>query len=354
MYSTKQTAEVLPEMKELQPLLTPFQEPSLKQSIWQLCTSLLPYLLLWYLMVRSLAVSYWLTLALMVPAAGFLARIFIIFHDCGHNSFFASTKDNKIVGSILGLLVFTPGEQWWHSHAIHHATASNLDKRGVGDVKTLTVQEYLNSSRIERLKYRLFRFPPIMFLLGPFYMFIIMQRFALPRFGKKETNSVIYANIALAAIAIAMSFLIGWKAYLFIQIPLMSLAGAFGIWLFYVQHQFEYMYWDHNDQWSYVASALKGASYYKLPRLLKWFSGNIGFHHIHHLSPRIPNYYLDQCYAKNPLLQKWGRKITLWSSFKCMKYSLWDEVQRKMIGFGDLKAYQTVPVRATTKRSYNK
>ena len=336
MDSSKQTSEVLPEMKELQPLLTPYQGSSLRQCIWQLCTSLLPYLLLWVLMVRSLAISYWLTLALMIPAAGFLTKTFIIFHDCGHNSFFASTKANKIIGAICGLMVFTPGEQWWHAHAIHHATASDLDRRGIGDVKTLTVQEYLNSSWFERLKYRLFRFPPIMFLLGPIYMFLIVNRFTVPRFGKKETDSVIYTNIILAVLVTGLCFLIGWKAFLLIQLPLLTLAGAFGIWLFFVQHQFEYMYWDHNDQWSYVASALKGASYYQLPRILQWFSGNIGFHHIHHLSARIPNYNLEKCHRAEPLFQT-VKPVTLFSSFKSLTFRLWDERRGKLISFRDLK-----------------
>jgi omega-6 fatty acid desaturase (delta-12 desaturase) len=336
----------LPGMAEIQPLLSPFQKSDLWRSLWQLATSLLPFLALWYLMILSISISYWITLALMIPAAGFLTRIFIIFHDCGHNSFFKSTKANKIVGAFLGLFTLTPAEHWWHAHAIHHATSSNLDKRGIGDVTTLTVEEYLNRPWFSRLQYRLFRFPPIMFLLGPFFMFFIMQRFAIPRFGKKETASVIYTNIILAIIFIGMSILIGWKTFLMIEVPLTMLGGALGIWLFYVQHQFEYMYWDHSNQWNYVASALLGASYYRLPKVLQWFTGNIGFHHVHHLSPRIPSYFLDKAYNKIPLLQEWARKIDLLPSLKCMKYALWDEINRKMVGFGETKAYQPVMVKA--------
>jgi omega-6 fatty acid desaturase (delta-12 desaturase) len=325
----------LPTISQLKPLISKFQNPEWGPALIQLASSLLPYMALWALMVVSLRYSYVLTLALAIPAAGFLVRIFIIFHDCGHNSFFPSNKANKTIGFWLGVLVFTPGEQWWHSHAIHHATSSNLDRRGVGDVQTLTVEEYRSLPALKRLGYRLFRHPLVMFILGPIWMFLISHRLPSPRFGQKETLSVIYHNLALLAMIAGISQVISWRSYLMIQLPVIWLAGMAGIWLFYLQHQFERVYWSRNDQWNYVSSALLGASFYKLPRLLKWFSGNIGYHHIHHLSPRIPSYQLDRCYESNPLLQEMARKITLRSGFQNTRLALWDENQQRMVSFSE-------------------
>jgi omega-6 fatty acid desaturase (delta-12 desaturase) len=325
--------EPLPSMAELNRVLAPYQQSDLRHSLIQLANTLIPYFILWYLMVRSLAVSYALTLALIVVAAMFLVRIFIFFHDCGHNSFFPSKRLNKLVGFWLGVLVFTPGEQWWHSHAIHHATSGNLDKRGTGDVTTLTLEEWIKTTWSNRLGYSFFRNPLVMFGLGPLYMFLIMHRLTVPRYGKKETMSVIWANLAILAIAVGMSLLIGWKAYLMIQLPVMWLAGAMGIWMFYVQHQFEETYWERDPEWNYVASALLGASFYKLPGIFQWFTGNIGYHHIHHLSPRIPNYYLDKAHENSPLIQKWARRIDFGGSVQATRMKLWDEPIRKMSGF---------------------
>jgi omega-6 fatty acid desaturase (delta-12 desaturase) len=320
-------------MGELNRILAPYQRADTRRSVAQLANTLIPYFGLWYLMVRSLEVSYWLTLALSVIAALFLVRVFIFFHDCGHNSFFPSKKLNKIAGFWLGVLVFTPGEQWWHSHAIHHASSGNLDKRGTGDVATMTLEEYLEAEWVGRLGYRAFRNPLVMFGLGPVYMFLLLHRFAKPYYGKKETMSVVWANLALIGIAGIMSLLIGWQAYLMIQIPVMWMAGAFGIWLFYVQHQFEETYWERDPEWNYVASALLGASFYKLPGLLQWFSGNIGYHHIHHLSPRVPNYFLDQAHENSPLIQKWARRIDFGAGWRTARMKVWDEPIRRLRGF---------------------
>ncbi|NPV75010.1 MAG: fatty acid desaturase [Anaerolineae bacterium] len=325
--------EPLPKMAELNKLLVPYQKSSVRRSILQLVNTLIPYFLLWYLMWLSLRVSYALTLALAVLAAGFLVRVFIFFHDCGHNSFFPSTQWNRRVGFWLGVLVFTPGEHWWHSHAIHHATSGNLDKRGVGDVTTLTVDEYHENRWFGRLGYRLFRNPLVMFLLGPIYMFLLMHRLPLPRYGKKETASVIWTNLAILALAVLLSLLMGFKAYVMIQLPVIWLGGAAGIWLFYIQHQFEDSYWEREGQWDYVASALLGASYYQLPRLLQWFSGSIGFHHVHHLSPRIPNYNLEPAHENIPVIKKWARVIRLGESLSATRLKLWDEPLKKMVGF---------------------
>lgn len=323
----------LPSMAELNKLLAPYQKADTRHSLIQLANTLIPYFALWYLMIRSIEISYALTLGLAVIAALFLVRVFIFFHDCGHNSFFPSTKLNKQVGFWLGVLVFTPGEQWWHSHAIHHATSGNLDKRGTGDVQTLTLEEYLEAKWSSRLGYAFFRNPFVMFGLGPIFMFILMHRFPIPRYGKKETMSVIWANLAIAAIATVMSLLVGFKTYVMIQLPIMWIAGAFGIWLFYIQHQFEETYWERDPEWNYVASALPGASFYKLPGLLQWFSGNIGYHHIHHLSPRIPNYRLDQAHDNSPLIQKWARQIDFGEGWRALRLRVWDEPIRRMRGF---------------------
>lgn len=315
-----------------------YQKPDSLRSTWQLINSIGPYLILWYLMYRSLAISYWLTLALAIVAAGFLVRVFIIFHDCGHGSFFKSRKVNDIVGFITGVMTFTPHYQWWHRHAIHHATAGDLDRRGVGDVWTMTIDEYLDSSRWKQIGYRLYRNPLIMFGLGSGLVFLIMNRFVPKGIQKRERNSIIWTDLALIGILVIAIFTIGIKAYLLIQVPVMWIAAVLGVWLFYVQHQFEDVYWVRHEDWDYVKAALEGSSFYKLPKILQWFSGNIGFHHIHHLSPRIPNYYLEPCHKENAIFQI--KPITLLSSLKSLTFRLWDEKNNQLVGFRALKFYQ--------------
>ena len=324
-------AEPLPSMKELNQVLAPYQKASVAKSLVQLANTLVPYIVLWVLMVYALKVSYLLTLGLAVIAAGFLVRIFIFFHDCGHNSFLPSKTWNKRLGFWLGVLTFTASEHWWHSHAIHHATSGNLDKRGHGDVTTLTLEEYLTARWEKRLGYRVFRHPLVMFGIGPVVMFIIMHRLPLPYYGRKETLNVLWANLAILAVGTAISLVIGWQAYLLIQIPVIWMAGAFGIWLFYVQHQFEETYWERDEEWNYVASALLGASFYRLPKVLQWFSGNIGYHHIHHLSPRIPNYQLDNAHDNSPLIQKFARRIDLFEGLRTLRLRVWNEPIRRMV-----------------------
>lgn len=293
----------LPRIQDLRSTLAPYSRASTPVALRQMLTTLLLYGLGWAAMFLSLRVGYWLTLLLAVPTAGMMVRIFIFFHDCGHNSFLPSTRWNRILGFWLGVLVFTPGEQWWRAHAIHHATSSNLDKRGTGDVTTLTVAEYRRLSGWGKLGYRLFRHPLVMFGLGPFWMFLIQHRLPLPRLGKKETLSVIYANLAITALAAGISALIGFQNYILIQLPVLWLGGMAGIWMFYIQHQFDSVYWAPDEEWSYLASAFEGASYYRLPRVLQWFTGNIGFHHIHHFSPLVPNYQLDRAYASSEIFR---------------------------------------------------
>lgn len=312
-----------------------YQSPDLRRSLWQIVNTFVPYIVLWVLMVRSLEVSYWLTLALAVPAAGFLVRIFIFFHDCGHGSFFKSGRANDIFGIITGILTFTPYYSWRHAHALHHATAGDLDRRGVGDIWTMTVREYRAASLWKRFAYRVFRFPPFTFLIGPTVVFLILQRFPSGEKAPRERMSIWATDLALLGVAALMSALIGLEAYVLIQIPVMVLAGMAGVWLFYVQHQFEETYWERHENWDFAAAALQGASYYQLPRVLQWFSGNIGFHHIHHLSPKIPNYKLQICFDASPIFQQ-IKPVTILSSLRSLGLHLWDEERRRLVGFGRL------------------
>jgi omega-6 fatty acid desaturase (delta-12 desaturase) len=312
------------------------QEPVLRKSIWQVLNTFIPYLCLCGVMVWTLRISYWLTLAVAVVAAGFMVRVFIIFHDCGHGSFFKSQRANDLLGFVAGVLTFTPYHQWRHKHALHHATSGDLDRRGTGDIWTLTVREYLEASRWKRLAYRLFRNPLALFVVAPMYLFLIHQRFPSSGVGRRERRGVHWTNGALLAIAILMSLTIGVKAYLLIQLPVMMITGTVGLWLFYVQHQFDGVYWERRKDWGFAKAALKGSSFYKLPRFLQWFTGSIGFHHIHHLSPGIPNYNLEKCHGENPMFQE-ARAITLWASMKSMSFRLWDEQRKKLVGYCGLR-----------------
>jgi len=320
--------------KHWRKLVARFQVSSARRALWQLINSVIPYVLLWIGMVYALAVSYWLMLPIAILASGFLVRIFIIFHDCGHESFFRTRRANHLTGAVTGLLTLTPYLHWrWH-HALHHRTAGNLDTRGVGDIWTLTVEEYLESSRWKRLGYRLARNPLILFIVVPFFIFILAQRLHSGIAPPRERRSVHLTNLAIALAALSVSALIGLKAFLLIQLTVSTIAGGAGIWLFYVQHQFEGAYWQRANKWTYTAAALEGSSFYKLPRILQWFSGNIGFHHVHHLSPRIPNYNLQRCHEANSLsLFRRITPITLLASLKSLTFRLWDETRQMYVGF---------------------
>jgi acyl-lipid omega-6 desaturase (Delta-12 desaturase) len=317
-----------------------FQTPSLGRAVWQLINSVVPYVLLWIGMVYALSVSYWVMLPLAILAAGFLVRIFIIFHDCGHGSFFKSKRANNAVGIVAGLLNLTPYRYWRWQHALHHGTAGDLDRRGSGDIWTLTVQEYLRGTRWKRFAYRLARNPFVLFVVAPLYIFVVHHRFAASTAPKRERRSVRHTNWALLGIMLAMSALIGLKALLIIPLSVSAFAGAAGLWLFYVQHQFEGAYWARSDDWNYTAAALQGSSFYKLPRILQWFTGNIGFHHIHHLSPRIPNYHLQRCHDADPFFET-IKPVTLFGSLKSLTFRLWDEQRNAFVGFRKLD--QDVP-----------
>ncbi len=313
-----------------------YQKPSPLRAVWQIVNTLVPYGSIWYLMYLSLAVSWWLTLPLAVLAGAFLVRIFIIFHDCGHGSFFKSRLANDILGFITGVLTLTPYYHWRWEHSIHHANAGHLDKRGTGDVWTLTVQEYLEASRWKKFSYRLARNPIILFIIAPLLLFIIRQRFPTSQANRRERHSVYWMNLAILGMSVGLALAFGWKVYLLIHLIVAGVAGGAGVWLFYVQHQFEDVYWERGENWDFTAAALQGSSFYKLPKILQWFSGNIGFHHIHHLSPRIPNYNLERCHDADPLFQQ-VKPITLLASLRSFTFRLWDERRRKLVGYGVLK-----------------
>jgi omega-6 fatty acid desaturase (delta-12 desaturase) len=313
-----------------------YQKPSTWRALWQIIDTIVPYALCWYLIYLCLAISWWLVLPLAVLAGALLVRVFIIFHDCGHGSFFRSRTANDLVGFLAGILTFTPYYHWRWEHAIHHSNAGDLDKRGTGDVWTMTVQEYLESSRWKKFAYRLARNPVVLFVIAPLFLFVIRQRVPSSKASQRERHSVHAMNAAILAMAAALSLVFGIKAYVLIQLTILMVAGGAGVWMFYVQHQFEDVYWERGEDWSFVAAALQGSSFYKLPRILQWFSGNIGFHHIHHLSPRIPNYHLEKCHQADPLFQA-VKPITLFSSLKSFTFRLWDEKSRKLVGYGHLR-----------------
>jgi omega-6 fatty acid desaturase (delta-12 desaturase) len=320
-------------------MVAKYQQADVWRSLWQVANTLIPYFLLWYLMYLSLNVSYWLTLGLSILTAGFMVRTFIIFHDCGHGSFFKSKKANDILGNITGILTFTPYAHWTREHAVHHATAGNLDKRGTGDVLTLTVQEYLGLPWWRKAAYRIMRNPLILLTVGSFGVFVFSHRFWGPKAGKRERSSVLWTNLALAILIGGAIWLVGWKAYLLMQIPVLFLGTSAGVWLFYVQHQFEGVYWERHEKWDFFKACMQGCSYYKLPAVLQWFTGNIGYHHIHHLSPRIPNYKLEQCYRDNPALQI--QPLTLLASLKSLRLRIYDESIRQLTGWNILNRRST-------------
>lgn len=319
-------------LAEWRKVVEEFQKPHALRASWQLVNTVGAYVVLWILMYWSLTVSWWLTLPLALLAGAVLVRVFIIFHDCGHGSFFASRRANAFWGFVTGLLTFTPFYQWRGEHAAHHGSTGNLDRRGVGDVWTMTVQEYLEASRWKRFAYRLARNPIVMFGIAPLVLFLFLQRF--PRVGAtpRERRSVWLMNVCIAAMVVGLGFLFGWLPYLVIQLTTLLVASTVGVWLFYLQHQFEDAYWERGDDWDYAEAALLGSSFFKLPKVLQWFSGNIGFHHIHHLSSRIPNYNLERCHKSDPMFQE-VQPMTLFGSIKALGLRLWDESSKTLVGF---------------------
>lgn len=318
--------------KSLLKLITPYKNPSKSRSIFQIINTLVPFLLLWVAMSFTIQVSFWLTLPLIILTAGFTVRLFIIFHDCGHGAFFESKTASDIVGVIFGILTFTPYYRWHHAHLIHHRTAGNLDKRGIGDIWTMTVEEFQNATPRRKLFYKVYRNPFILLGIGAPLIFLLVNRFTSKGFTKRDRISVYLTNLGIAAIAVGMSYLIGISNYLIIQILVLYFASAAGVFLFYVQHQFPDVHWYRDDAWDYSTVAIEGASYLKLPKLLQWFSGNIGFHHIHHLSSKIPNYNLEKCLKENEPFQK-VHAVTLKAAIYSLKLRLWDENLQQLVTY---------------------
>lgn len=319
-------------------IFSKYQVNDQRKSYFQIFNSFVPFLLIWFLMYLSLDVSYLLTLLIAFPAAGLLVRIFIIQHDCGHGSFLSTKKANNRVGVACSLFTWTPYFYWRKGHGIHHAFAGNLEHRGIGDVYTMTVKEYMSKTPWGRTKYRLYRNPLFLFVIIPSVIFLLWYRFptSSDKAMKKEEASVYWTDLALVILVGSMIYLVGLSAFLMIQLPLVIISTSLGQWLFYVQHQFEDTYWENKDEWNYASAALQGSSYYKLPAVLQWFTGNIGFHHIHHLNPSIPNYKLALCHKENPELRQ-VHVLTIKESLNTISLRLWDEDRKKLISFKELK-----------------
>jgi omega-6 fatty acid desaturase (delta-12 desaturase) len=311
-----------------------YARPDLGRSLLALATSVVPFIGLWVLMYLALQVSYLLVLALAVPTAGFLLRTYILFHDCAHGSLLPGRRANAWLGAVLALIVFTPFAYWRHDHVVHHATGSDLDRRGIGDVPTLTVAEYNARSWRGRLAYRLFRNPMVLFGLGPIYSMLVMPRW-VPRSARPRIRRSVWGtDLALALVVGGLCWLLGWRDFVLVEAPLIPLAGGVGIWLFYVQHQFEDTYWQRSAEWSYEDAALRGSSYLRLPKVLQFFTGNIGFHHVHHLSPKIPNYNLQRAHDETPIFHSVPR-LSLWDGLRAVRLKLWDEDAARLVTWAE-------------------
>ncbi len=322
--------------------LSTYSRPDLGRSVLDLCTSVVPYLALSVLMWLTFEVSVWLTIALMVPTAGFLLRTFIVFHDCGHGSFLPTKALNRWVGRFTALLVWQPYANWRHDHAVHHGTAGDLDRRGQGDVPTWTVAEYYERPWHQRLGYRLFRNPMVMFGIGPIWSLMVGPRLSSLEKRKRLRNSITLTNLTLAAAIGAFVVFVGWKEFLLIEIVPALLAGMAGVWLFYVQHQFEDVYWESTDRWSYADAALQGSSYLKLPQPLQFFTGNIGLHHVHHLNARIPNYNLQRAHDENEVFHD-VPVLTMRESFRCVRLKLIDTDSGRLVTWAEARQLVRAP-----------
>jgi len=322
--------------------LAAYTQPVDRKAWFQLLTTSALFCLNWYFMLLSLTQPYWVTLLAGLPAAGLMTRLFIFQHDCGHGAFFRSRFVNNTVGGLLGVPTLMPYRYWRRTHAAHHGASGDLDRRGLGDVITLTVEEYLAKPRWRRVLYRIYRNPFVLLLLGPTIQFVLKHRLPLniPRTWKREWASVMWTNAALIAVIALAWALIGIDRFLLVQVPITLMSGALGVWLFYVQHQFEDTYWREHSEWDFYRAAIEGSSFYDLPRVLHWFTGNIGFHHIHHLASRIPNYRLRECFQRVPELQQVTR-LTIAGSVRCARLHLWDEDEQRLVGFRHLKSVRS-------------
>ena len=322
--------------------LAPYRGAEPVRSLWELAVTAIPFALLWTLAWASLSISIWLTLALTIPAAGFLVRLFMIQHDCGHGTFFRRRASNDWLGRVLGILTLTPYDVWQRSHAVHHATTGNLDHRGTGDIRTLTVREFAALPGHEKLLYRLYRHPLILFGLGPAFLFLLQHRLPLGYFraGWRYWVSAMVTNVGIALLIAAIIWFAGFEALVFVHLPIVLMAATIGVWLFYVQHQFEDTHWRANSDWDLHEAALAGSSHFHLPGVLRWFTANIGMHHVHHLCSRIPFYRLPDIMRDHPELRE-VRTITLLESLKCARLKLWDEDRERLITFGEYRRNAT-------------
>ncbi len=316
--------------------------PDLKRSLFALATSVVPFIALWTLMYLSLGVSYLLVIALAVPTAGFLLRTYILFHDCAHGSLLPGRRANGWVGVTLALIVFTPFADWRRQHTGHHATGSDLDRRGIGDVPTLTMAEYNAKSWRGRLGYRLFRNPLVMFGVGPIWAMLIEPRWTSRSAAPRIKRSVYGTDLMLVLLIGGLCWLIGWQNFLLVEAPLIPLAGGAGLWLFFVQHQFDDTWWRRTPDWNYVDAALRGSSYLKLPRVLQFFTGNIGLHHVHHLNPKVPNYNLQRANDQAPIFET-VPKVSLWTGLKTVRLKVWDEDAGRMVTWGEVRSARSRP-----------
>jgi len=319
--------------------LARYREPHHCRSIFEIAVTLVPFAALWALAWAAVHFDHWeLSFLLAMPAAGFLVRLFMIQHDCGHGSFFRHRLTNDWVGRILGVLTLTPYDDWRRAHAIHHANSGHLDRRGIGDIDTLTVREFQALAFWGRLRYRLYRHPLVMFGLGAAYQFLLRHRLPIDsnRRGWRAWVSAMATNLAIAVVVITLIWFVGIGPFLLVHLPITFLAGSVGVWLFYVQHQFEQTFWAHGPEWSFPEASLRGSSHYDLPGILRWFTANIGVHHVHHLCSRIPYYRLPQTLRDNPDLRSVSR-LTLFQSFRCVQLVLWDESRRRLVSFRDVR-----------------
>ncbi|HEY2377346.1 MAG TPA: fatty acid desaturase [Gemmatimonadaceae bacterium] len=326
----------VPDIQSWRPLVAQYQRPRTGRAVLQLVTTMIPLALVFAAMYRLLAVSFWWTLLLALPAAALLVRTFVLMHDCAHGSFLASRRANQIIGAITGLLTLIPFEHWRHEHGLHHASAGDLDRRGHGDVDTLTVREYLARSRWGRLRYRIIRHPVVFLVLGPAF-FVLDKRIPPrgPSAGRRQIMSVWTTNASIAIVGGLLAAFAGARVFL-IYLPAYYVAVAAGLWLFFVQHQFENTYWENHEQWDYATAAIAGSSFFRLPAVLQWITGSIGFHHVHHLGPRIPNYSLQQCHDENPMFHR-ATVVTLRQSFSALRLALWDEDAGRLVRFAGVR-----------------
>jgi omega-6 fatty acid desaturase (delta-12 desaturase) len=319
--------------------LSPYRQADTARSAFEVAVTAVPFMILWGLMALAVSAGHLAALLLAVPAGAFLCRLFLIQHDCGHGAFFPRRSTNDWVGRVLGVLTLTPYDYWRRSHAVHHAGTGNLDARGLGDLDTLTVAEFRARGPVARFLYRLYRNPIVLFGIGPAYVFLLKHRFpaGMTKQGWRPWLSAMGTNAAIAAAAVALGWLIGFDVFLLVHIPVVLVAASMGVWLFYVQHQFERTVWDRDEQWTFHDAALHGSSYYELPTVLRWFTANVGIHHVHHMASRIPFYRLNDALRDLPVLGSINR-IGMIESFRTVRLALWDEQQRRLVSFREARA----------------